>query len=231
MPRWKPLAYAQLMRLPNVFTAVADPLAGWLVIGGSQPVWHLPALVATSACLYTSGIVFNDCFDFELDRRQRPERPLPSGAVSRPAAWILASALMIAGLGLSMSVGAVAFGIAVFLAFMILFYNAWAKRFVVLGPLTLGACRFANFLLGMRAMPPKLWVMPVLLGAYAAAIAFLARGEAGEPRRQRWVASLLPGIIALDAAFVLVVGDWGGALLVLSLLIPVVALRRRLPMT
>src|SRR5437867_5612120 len=135
--RSKLLAYAQLLRLPDVFTAAADPIAGWFVVGGGGQPWQLAALAGAGACLYTAGIVFNDCFDYALDGRERPERPLPSGAISRRTAALLGAALMTAGLALAMSVGVVAFGIAAFLAIMIFFYNAWSKHFLVLGPLTM----------------------------------------------------------------------------------------------
>src|SRR5437867_1617930 len=104
MPRSKLFAYAQLMRLPNIFTAMADPLAGWFVVGGGAPAWHVLLLVGASACLYTSGIVFNDYFDYELDRLERPERPLPSGAISRAMAGGLGTALMASGLALAAAV-------------------------------------------------------------------------------------------------------------------------------
>jgi 4-hydroxybenzoate polyprenyltransferase len=228
------LAYAQLMRLPNVFTAVADPLAGWFVVGGGgDPAWQLWPLVGASACLYTSGVIFNDCFDYEIDRRERPERPLPRGAVSRKTGWILACVLMAAGIGLAAIVGTVALGIELFLALMIFFYNSWAKRFAALGPLTLGACRFANFLLGMRAMPPRLWIAPVVVGVYVTALSFIARGETGDAGKRRLVTRLLQGIIVVDAVLVLLspLGDWVGAALVVSLLIPAVGLGKILAMT
>ena len=39
--------------------------------------------------LYASGTALNDVFDFEIDRAERPGRPLPSGRVSsRSAAWL-----------------------------------------------------------------------------------------------------------------------------------------------
>ena len=39
--------------------------------------------------LYASGTALNDVFDFEVDRAERPGRPLPSGRVSsRSAAWL-----------------------------------------------------------------------------------------------------------------------------------------------
>jgi len=228
MPRSKLLAYAQLLRLPNIFTAAADPLAGWFVVGGGAPGWHLTALVGAGACLYAAGIVFNDVFDYRLDCRERPERPLPSGAVSQRAAATLGAVLMVAGLALAMAVGAVAFGIALFLAAMIFFYNAWAKRFAVLGPLTMGTCRFANFLLGMRCCPPRLWLAPVALGLYCTTLTWVSRNEATRPALQRVVKRMLLGIIVLDA---ILTGDPVGGAIVLSLLIPAFALSKMFAMT
>src|SRR5665213_993065 len=81
--------YLQLVRLPNLFTAAADSLAGWLLARGSleEPGRWLP-LVLASVAIYAGGIVLNDVFDFEVDLVERPGRPLPSGKVSRRfAAW------------------------------------------------------------------------------------------------------------------------------------------------
>ncbi len=232
--RSKLLAYARLLRLPNVFTAVADPLAGWFVIGGGgDPQWQLPLLMGASACLYTSGIVFNDCFDYHLDLIERPERPLPSGEISRGTAWVLGAVLMAAGLVLAAPVGKVAFSVAAFLAGMIFFYNSWARNIPGLRPLALGTCRFTNFLLGMRCSPPHLWWFPAVIGAYAAGVTFLSQHEAGNPQRQATIKWLVLGIIVVDALLVAVspMGDWIGACLVLSLLVPALALGKRFAMT
>ena len=81
MPRIKP--YLQLVRLPNLFTAAADPLAGWLLVGGDLGEargWG--PLVASGVALYAGGMVLNDVFDYEVDRLERPGRPLPSGRSS-----------------------------------------------------------------------------------------------------------------------------------------------------
>lgn len=228
-PKW--LAYAQLLRLPNLFTAVADPLAGWLLIRGGDPPWQLPVLAATSVCLYSAGIVLNDCFDYRVDCRERPQRPLPRGDISRATAWTLGFGLLLAGVALPTLVGAVAFFISLFLGALILVYNGWAKQFAGLGPLTLGVCRLANLLLGMRALPPRLWTAPVILGGYVAAVGWYARSEVEHPGRPRVVKRLLLGIVLLDAVMVLATGDGLGALLVASLWLPAVALSQRLEMT
>ena len=227
------LAYAQLLRLPSALTAMADPLAGWFAVGGGAPAWNLPLLAMASACFYTSGIVFNDCFDYDLDCVERPERPLPSGAVSLRTAWTLGAALMIAGLALAGLAGPVPFGVGVFLGAMILFYNAWARRFAALRPLVLGTCRFANFLLGMRCLPPRLAWMPAVLGLYAGSITFLSTHEVENAALQSIIKRMLLGIIVVDAIIVILspFGDWIGALLVLSLLVPAFVLGKAFAMT
>ena len=227
------MAYAQLVRLPNVFTAIADPLAGWFVIGGGEPSWQLPLLLGASACLYTAGVVLNDCFDCERDRIERPERPLPRGTIERGTAYCLAFGLMGVGLMLAVLASKVVLGVAAFLAAMIFFYDAWAREIPALRPLVLGCCRFTNFLLGMRCAPPRFWVFPAVLGIYVAMLTFVSQREVENPKLRVIVKRLLLGIIVVDAALVAVapMGNWMGACLVLSLLIPAAVLSKVLAMT
>src|SRR5690606_7298532 len=57
----------------------------------------LLALIIATIGLYGGGVVFNDVFDADLDARERPERPIPSGKVSVGGATKLAMALFFAG--------------------------------------------------------------------------------------------------------------------------------------
>ena len=58
---------------------------------------HLFALMVSSGLLYVAGIVLNDYFDIEIDKRERPSRPLPSGNISKGHALAIALiALLIA---------------------------------------------------------------------------------------------------------------------------------------
>ena len=84
------MAYLRLMRIPNVFTAIADVAMGFLFVHDYQSPEQFPRLwptlallIAASSLLYTAGLVLNDLFDFEIDRKERPFRPLPSGQVSK----------------------------------------------------------------------------------------------------------------------------------------------------
>src|SRR5947209_8977616 len=94
------LPYAQLVRLPNVFTALADIVLAALVSGVFGPFepdsgirWSRVAaffcLLIASTLLYWAGMVWNDYFDLAEDRRDRPGRPLPSGRVPIGTAVLL----------------------------------------------------------------------------------------------------------------------------------------------
>src|SRR5689334_7189991 len=93
------LAWLRIMRLPNVFTAIADVSMGFLFVRHTVDTPLLFGfLIVASAALYTAGIMFNDLFDYEVDARERPYRPLPSGQVSYYWASLVAGKLLSLGL-------------------------------------------------------------------------------------------------------------------------------------
>ena len=105
-----PLTWLQLMRIPTVFTALSNILCGYLIthklttaeLPQQTDLW---LLLISSTGLYLGGMVLNDVFDAALDAIERPERPIPSGRISRRAAAIFGSLLMIIGVGCAAAVG------------------------------------------------------------------------------------------------------------------------------
>jgi 4-hydroxybenzoate polyprenyltransferase len=192
-------AYAQLLRLPNVFTALADICLGGLALWARAErsmageafrawLWLLPA----SACLYCAGMVWNDFFDLEQDRRERPFRPLPSGRVSRATAGWLGTVLLAAGILLAARAGwhedvsdRTSGVLAAILAIAILLYDGWLKR-TWAGPLGMGACRFLNVLLGLsaRGTAGEGWKIHLasVVGLYVVGVTWFARTEARTSR-------------------------------------------------
>ena len=152
-------AWLQLLRLPNVFTAAADVTMGYLVThppGELQPYPYFGLLVAASCLLYLSGMVLNDVFDAEVDARERPERPIPSGRVSRSAAKVVGWGLWSGGTFLAWYLTWIANDwrpgtVASFLAACIVMYDYALKR-SRFAPLIMGECRFLNVLLGMSLL-------------------------------------------------------------------------------
>jgi 4-hydroxybenzoate polyprenyltransferase len=193
-------AYAQLLRLPNLFTAWADIILGWLAVGGA---WQaLPGLIVASSCLYSAGMVLNDVFDVAVDARERPHRPIPSGRVCLTSAVFLGSGLLLAGIVAAIaSEQAMVRGtswlgpistIALVLAGAILLYDGILKNTVV-GPVNMGACRLLNVMLGLCALghwPAARLVWPAfVVGLYIVGVTWFARREAEVSRRTQLLAA------------------------------------------
>src|SRR5205807_1359304 len=125
-------------------------------------------LFAASACLYSAGMVWNDYFDVEQDRRERPFRPLPSGRISSAAAASCGTVLMVLGVLFAFLTSRTSGGLALGLVVAVFLYDAWLKQ-TWAGPVGMGTCRSLNILLGFSGVPGLLaWgVLPALVvGTY-----------------------------------------------------------------
>jgi 4-hydroxybenzoate polyprenyltransferase len=163
------LSYLRLLRIPNVFTALADVLMGYAVVRQEfTPLEPLAVLLVASACLYLAGMVLNDVFDVEEDRRERPQRPIPSGQIPLGVARMLGFALLAIGLIAGGLAGYVPHGdekfvaaypwrsaaVAGLIALCVLLYDGGVKR-TIIGPIFMGLCRFFNVLLGASLAAPQ----------------------------------------------------------------------------
>ena len=213
-------AYAQLVRLPNVPTALADVCLGALAAGALPGRWAAFALLLpASACLYAAGMVWNDFFDVEQDRRERPSRPIPSGRVTRRAAARLGTLLLAAGVAFAGLAGwaessarpALA---ALGLAGAVLLYDGWLKR-TWAGPLGMGLCRSLNVLLGVSTAGTLAWprgpYLALVVGLYIVGVTWFARTEARVSSRSALRGALAVMLGALAAALPLPVASPGSA--------------------
>jgi 4-hydroxybenzoate polyprenyltransferase len=210
--RWLPLA--QLVRLPNVFTAMADiGMAGLMTGLVLDEFVPFVLLVLASSCLYCAGMVWNDYFDFEQDLRERPFRPLPSYRVSMPTAARLGVGLLAAGVVLAILAGQRSDGfhvapavVAVLLVGAILLYDSWLKR-TWAGPVSMGLCRFLNVLLGLTiagdGIPQWGFVLALVIGTYIVGVTWFARREAVLSRQEELVAAAVIMLAALPLALFL----------------------------
>lgn len=189
----KLIGYLRLMRPANIITAIADILAGVAISGYFINVsfatltldFTLPVVCLCLATigLYGGGVVFNDVFDATLDSTERPERPIPSGVISKTQAIILGSYLLLVGILAAFSVGrltGLSGWLAIGVAASALIYNKWGKHHHFLGPFNMGLCRGLNLLLGISIVPDALqtyWWMGFIPILYIAAVTNISRGE------------------------------------------------------
>ena len=175
--------FLQLCRPANLPTAAADILAGLTLAGFfvNDQFFTLNKswlLILSSILLYAGGVVLNDVFDFELDKIERAERPLPNGLVKYKEAVCFGLILLIIGISTSFLVGVICGYIALVLTLLILVYDSYSKKFSFLGPLNMGLCRGCNLLLGISVFGEfyniEYVIIPII---YIAAITMVSQGE------------------------------------------------------
>ncbi|MFT4016905.1 MAG: UbiA-like protein EboC [Agriterribacter sp.] len=187
----KIMGLLRLTRPANVITAVSDILAGIAISGylwhtnGNAYMWQpVLMLIISTMGLYAGGVVFNDVFDASLDAVERPERPIPSGIVSKSAATLWGTLLLVAGIAAAANVhtgiNALPAMLATAIAVCALIYDKWCKHHFIAGPFTMGLCRGLNLLLGMSIISAAVaswWFLALVPVTYIAAITTVSGGE------------------------------------------------------
>lgn len=194
-----------LMRPANIVTAYSDILAGYAVAGAANPSSLLLLLLATTG-LYGGGVVLNDVFDARLDAVERPERPIPSGAISVVAAGAFGGFLLIGGVFIAWLYSPLSGTVALATAVSALLYDSWGKHRPVLGPFNMGLCRALNLSLGLTAAsltPFAHWPAALVTLGYIAGITAISRGEVRGGTRTAaaisgvWLVLSLASLVAL----------------------------------
>jgi 4-hydroxybenzoate polyprenyltransferase len=193
--------FLELIRLPGMFTAHADILAAFLITGaGFDKLGTLVLLLAATSCLFSAGMALNDFFDAAVDEKERPQRPIPSGRISRTSAGAIGVVLLGAGICTAFFAGTRPFLISLGLACCIMLYNGLLKNLPVMGPLAMASCRYFNFLMGLSVLPFKGWaVIPVISALYIFGVTVLSQKEAegGHAVKTVAVCALCTGSAAL----------------------------------
>jgi len=195
--------FLQLMRIPNSFTAMSNILAAQLLITRGELQWPpLIFLLAASACLYTGGIILNDCFDLDEDRRERPSRPLPSGKIPVTTAWMLGFLFLAAGVVLAGLVSPGSMIVSVIIVALVLLYDGYAKH-TAAGSLVMGLCRYGNWLLGLSTAghPEDSWLLALPILFYVTSLTILSKAETTAEKRTPLL--LCTGGITLTAILIL----------------------------
>ena len=203
-----------LTRCSNLPTVWSNIISGWLL--GMAAVMQNPSVVVPSALsvplfilllgislLYVAGMILNDVFDYEWDCKNRPERPLPSGLISRSKAKWIGAIVLLLGLALSVfSAGRflnpTVLAITGLLVIFILWYDV-AHKGNPLAPVIMGACRallpVIGFMVattdGVYVLPSNVYVYAAVLGIYTYALTWVAKYELTPAKNSYWIERLL----------------------------------------
>ena len=214
--------YLLLIRAPNLFTVPSNILSGYFAttLVGDANITQLLLLIFSSIFLYVAGIILNDYFDIDVDRKERPNRPLASGQITKRSALLIATSSIVAGNVLSWSVSWNSFIISFCLTIVIFIYNYWLKRNRAGNPLTMGSARFLNVLLGGSSalgLVTKMDLTLVFIGyclfLYTASISLLSLKEVSTGERlsnKAWISIVLSfSTVLLTIGSILVAGFSG----------------------
>jgi hypothetical protein len=208
-----------LGRASNLPTVWSNCFAGWL-LGDGGPLSGLFLLWLGATCLYTGGMFLNDAFDVEFDRQHRPERPIPSGAISRGEVWGFGVGWLILGLVLLAFFGTHTTLLGLLLVASILVYDAVHKA-VAFSPLLMALCRFFLFLTAASASETGVTGLAIwsafALGIYIVGLSYVAKSESTRGPVRYWPACLLAAPLLL--AYIVNEGDYKRRSLVLSALV------------
>ena len=180
-------AWLQLLRAPNLLTVPGDPIVGFMLAGAFtehsiDPLRLIWAGLA-SVLFYCAGLVHNDLCDLTEDRRDRPDRPLPSGRITPAAARVAVVVFVVAALASSALASLAALSVGAALLTSVLVYNHITKRVGLLGSINMGLCRGLSLVLGAAAMGwsgvarPMVLVCAGMLTVYTASITKIAANE------------------------------------------------------
>lgn len=167
-------AYAvlQLLRPVNLVMFVAGVFVGGFLTAGAAALTAdlFPSLLTAGlavALIGGAGNALNDVLDVEIDRINRPERPMAAGTISRRAGiavWLIGSAL---GIGLSAAVSVLHLVIAAAAVAALVAYSFRLKKVVLAGNLLVALLVATSLIFG------SLVAGSITAGLYAAVFAFL----------------------------------------------------------
>lgn len=189
-------------------------LGGWMAGGTAafeaEARWHLLTAAVSAALIGGAANSLNDACDVEIDRINRPDRPLPAGMVSPRAAKLLWGGCSALGVALSGWLSVLHVVLATASVLLLGWYNLRLKRTVLWGNLVVALVVALAIVYGGMAVGDGL---PALTGAAFAFLTTLARevvkdaedvaGDAAAGARTLPVVAGLPLALRLATAVLL----------------------------
>ena len=145
---------AALRPLNCLMGSIASVIGGFVSapLLSSSLIYHLSLASIAVFLIIGGGNSINDYFDVEIDKINRPNRPVPSGALTQ--LWILIYSAMLLSVGVVVS-GAINFtclAIAMINSTLLVLYSWKFKRSALIGNVLIGYLTGSTFLFGGAAV-------------------------------------------------------------------------------
>ena len=162
-------SYLKLARIGNVILAfLSVEVAGILCGLDIARNWHIFAAALAASLITAGGNAINDLFDIDIDRINRPKRPLVSGKLSKRQATIFYIVTTLIGLIISAAVNIWTLLIALAAGGLVFAYSFKFKRMIFLSNFVVALVTGLAFLYGGAAVGDIRDVYPAALFAFLA---------------------------------------------------------------
>ena len=194
------LALCRVSNLPTVWTNV---LAAVVLSDVPFPFLDVVVLWVVLSLFYSAGMCLNDLVDAEIDKTDKPDRPIPSGRVTKSAALRLVVGLLLLPLLLLFLVYPDALLAGLILTGLIILYDLKHKS-SALTVYVMAGCRLMVFVIGGMAVAGNLgsWVIAagLLQFFYVIVLSLVARHEnnRSDPFAVPVIPRMIAGISLLD---------------------------------
>jgi geranylgeranylglycerol-phosphate geranylgeranyltransferase len=157
--------HIKLLRPLNVFTSGLAMVIGSGILGTLNNTGTLLLVMAVVMCFAGAANALNDVVDYEIDKINRPMRPLPSGFVKKRTALFISILLFSMGTlaCLELSEAAKVIGIVIAMPFMVL-YSKYLKGMPLIGNMIVAFILGLSFLFcgaAFNNMSP-MWIPMIL---------------------------------------------------------------------
>ncbi|HTP12128.1 MAG TPA: geranylgeranylglycerol-phosphate geranylgeranyltransferase [Bacteroidota bacterium] len=149
MPSKKLVALVDLTRPVNVaITLVSIPAASVLAGAGWRQWFEVLLAALTGGLVAGAANAINDRFDADIDRINKPSRPIPRGDATQRDALIEWSVLSLIAIALNVALNVYAIGIVISAVAILYWYSAYFKRTVLAGNFIVGFMTGTAFIYG-----------------------------------------------------------------------------------
>jgi len=207
--------YAALTRISNLPTCWTNVLTGSAIgsMAASSPVAILPVIILSViiSLFYMAGMALNDLVDLNIDRQQRPDRPIASGRISPRSVLFFIILLFVTAIGLTLIFFWHCIYFVLVLTAAIILYDITHKRFA-LSVIFMALCRALIYVISAYAVfgggsnAKEFWtstaISSAVLALYIAFMTIIARSENKQQiDSRRWLSVAI--MLLVPAVFVL----------------------------
>ncbi len=127
--------------------------------------WNVLVAALSVVFIAAGGNIINDVYDLEIDRINRPKRPLAAGVLSIGQGKVLYAFYTLAGLTLALILGKAFFALAFGVSVLLFWYSARLKRTVLFGNLAVSMISALTFIYGAMAVHD--WQVGIIPAGFA----------------------------------------------------------------